>query len=108
MTEEHIQVITTVEKQEQAERIARTLVEKRLAGCVQIIGPASSTYWWENKIETAQEWLCIIKSKRNLYEELEQAIREMHPYKVPEILATPVVAGSKKYLEWLDNELKRT
>ncbi len=108
MTEEHIQVITTVEKQEQAERIARTLVEKRLAGCVQIVGPVSSTYWWENKIETAQEWLCIIKSKRNLYEELEQAIREMHPYKVPEILATPVVAGSKKYLEWLDNELKRT
>ena len=71
-------------------------------------GPSSSTYWWENKIETAQEWLYIIKSKRNLYEELEQAIREMHPYKVPDILATPVVAGSKKYLEWLGKELKRS
>ena len=108
MTEEYIQVITTVEKEEQAKSIARTLVEKRLAGCVQIVGPATSIYRWESKIETAGEWLCIIKSKRSLYEELEQAIRDMHPYRVPEILATPVVAGSRAYLEWLDGELKKT
>jgi len=103
---EYIQIVTTLEKKEDAEKIAKTLVEKRLAGCVQIVGPITSTYWWENNIETAEEWLCIIKSRKDLYEELEKAIREIHPYEVPEILAFSIATGSKDYLEWLDKELK--
>jgi len=102
-----IQVITTTETKADAQAIARALVEKRLAGCVQIIGPITSTYWWEGKIKTAEEWLCLIKSRRALYEALEETIREVHPYDVPEILAVPVVAGSKSYLDWLDGELKQ-
>jgi len=105
--EEYIQVFTTVGKKEDAEKIARALVEKRLAGCVQIIGPIVSTYWWKNNIETAEEWLCFIKSKKNLYNELEKAIKEIHPYETPEIIAVPIISGSKDYLEWLGNELKK-
>lgn len=102
---EFIQVITTVEEKDDAQEIASSIVGKRLAGCVQVIGPITSTYWWENEIETAQEWLCVIKSRKDLYEDLEQAIQQVHPYDVPEILATPVVVGSQSYLTWLNSEL---
>jgi len=101
----YIQVITTTETKTDAQAIANAVVEKRLAGCVQVIGPITSTYWWQGKIETTEEWLCVIKSRKDLYAGLEEAIQEAHPYKVPEILATPVTEGSESYLEWLDNEL---
>jgi len=96
-----VQVFTTTGKEDDARRIADALVERRLAACVQILGPVTSTYRWQGKIETAGEWLCIIKSRREVYEELEAAVRELHPYDVPEILALPVVAGSGDYLDWL-------
>jgi len=102
---QYIQVFTTVEKRENAEMIANTLVSKRLAGCVQILGPIASTYWWKGNVDTAQEWLCLIKSKRTLYEKLEKAIKKIHPYETPEIISTSIYAGSKEYLEWLNYEL---
>jgi periplasmic divalent cation tolerance protein len=101
-----IQVLTTASSREEAERIARTIVEDRLAACVQVIGPISSTYRWQGAIETAQEWLCVAKTRRELYDQIEKAIRRLHSYQVPEILAVPVVAGSADYLAWLDQELK--
>lgn len=104
--EEYIQVITTTEKKEDAERIAKALVEKRLAGCVQIMGPITSTYWWKENIEKVDEWLCLIKSGKDLFEELEKSIKEIHPYETPEIIAMPIIAGSKDYMKWLSNELK--
>jgi periplasmic divalent cation tolerance protein len=107
MKEEYIQIFTTIENKEDAEKIAKSLIEKRLAGCIQIIGPISSIYWWKNKIETSQEWLCIIKSKKKLYEEIEKSIKEIHPYEIPEIIAIQIISGSKDYLKWLDNELKK-
>ena len=103
-----IQLVTTTETEADAQAIANTLVERRLAGCVQIIGPITSTYWWERKIETAEEWLCVIKSRADLYEALEEAIRDTHPYEVPEILAVPVTTGSKDYLDWLEGELRKS
>ena len=102
-----IQVSTTTERETDAQTIARALTENRLAACVQIIGPITSTYRWQGEIETAEEWLCLIKSRRDLYEALEEVIREVHPYDVPEILAVPVVAGSEDYLDWLNGELKQ-
>jgi periplasmic divalent cation tolerance protein len=102
----HIQVVTTAGSREEAERIARLLVERRLAGCVQVLGPVRSLYWWEGRVEEAEEWLCIAKSREDLFPELEAAIREGHSYQVPEILATRVDQGSRPYLEWLDRELK--
>lgn len=101
-----IQVLTTTGSREDADRIARSLVDERLAACVQVLGPITSTYRWQGAIEHGEEWLCLIKSHSDNYAELEQAIRRVHPYQVPEILAMPVVAGSQSYLEWLRGELK--
>ncbi|MCL5072912.1 MAG: divalent-cation tolerance protein CutA [Actinobacteria bacterium] len=106
MREEYIQVLTAFGNKPDAEKSAKILIEKRLAGCVQIIGPVSSTYRWKNEIEEEEEWLCIIKSKKSLYNELEKAIKEIHPYETPEIIAIPVVEGSREYLNWLANEIK--
>ena len=105
--DDYLQVVTAVEKRAGAEKIANVLVEKRLAACVQIVGPIVSTYWWKGTIETAEEWLCVIKSTKALYEELEKAVKEMHPYETPELFALPVVAGSNDYLKWLSNEVKK-
>jgi periplasmic divalent cation tolerance protein len=101
---DYIQVVTTTEHREDAERIARELVEVRLAACVQIVGPVTSIYRWRGKVETAQEWQCWIKSRSGLFPQIEQAIRRLHPYEVPEILAMPVIDGSPDYLKWLGDE----
>lgn len=100
-----VQVLTAVDTREHAQHIARTVVEARLAACVQVIGPVTSTYWWQGRIETAEEFLCLIKTRGDRYPELERAIREAHPYQVPEILAVPVAAGLGKYLAWLDESV---
>lgn len=107
MKEEYIQVITTTETKEDAEKIGGILLNKRLAGCIQIIGPITSTYRWKNKIEKASEWLCIAKSKKNLFREVKQYIRETHSYETPEIIVLPIVNGDSDYLNWLQDELKR-
>jgi periplasmic divalent cation tolerance protein len=107
MREEYIQVSTTVDGKDHAERIAKTLLDRRLAACVQIVGPVMSAYWWKGKLEKTEEWICYIKSRMGLYEKLEEAIRETHTYETPEIVAVPIIAGSRKYLEWLEDELKK-
>jgi periplasmic divalent cation tolerance protein len=101
-----IQVFTTVDSQAAARAIARAVVERRAAACAQIVGPIESTYWWSGEIETAQEWLCILKSTERLYPSLEAAIRQSHPYDTPEILAMPVSAGLSAYLDWLRAETR--
>jgi len=101
----YIQVVTTTEKKEDAQKIATDLVRKRLVACAQVIGPVSSTYWWREKIEEAEEWLCIMKSRKELYEQIEETLRRIHPYEEPEVLATPIVEGSRSYLAWLDEQV---
>lgn len=103
---DYIQVFTTTEKKEDAVRIAKILLEKRLAGCIQIIGPVSSLYWWKGKMEESEEWLCIIKSEKSLYNELEKTIKDNHPYEVPEIIAVPIIMGNQDYLDWLNSILQ--
>mgnify|MGYP000846363324 CR=1 FL=1 len=100
-----IQVTTTTATREDAERIAHSLVETRLAACVQIVGPIESVYRWKGKVETADEWLCLIKSREGHYGAIEQAIRSLHPYETPEIIAMPLTAGSRDYLDWLGDSL---
>jgi periplasmic divalent cation tolerance protein len=97
-----IQVSTTVEKREDAGKIAGIVVSNRLAACVQVVGPLRSTYWWRGKIEDAQEWICLMKTRKALYDKLEQAIKSVHPYEEPEIIALPIVAGSEGYLRWIE------
>jgi len=103
--ESYIQVVTTIDKKEDAERIAAYLVAKRLAACVQIAGPITSVYQWKGNIERANEWQCWIKSKDTLYKEIERTIKSLHPYEVPEIIAMPICTGSRDYLEWLGSEV---
>jgi periplasmic divalent cation tolerance protein len=106
-TYEFLQVVSTTDQREIAERIATALVEDRLAACVQICGPITSIYRWQEKIERAEEWLLVAKTHRELFARVESAIRAHHNYEVPEILATPVVAGHADYLQWLRGELAR-
>ena len=104
---EYIQVITSTRNKKDAEKIAAELIRMKLAACTQILGPVNSFYWWNGNIETANEWICVIKSKRSLYSQIERVIKKLHPYQVPEILALPVVEGSKDYLKWFDNEIQQ-
>ncbi len=100
-----IQVVTTTADKTGAEKIAGALVEQRLAACVQITGPVTSTFRWQGKIETCDEWLCTAKTRRDLYSQVETAIRALHGYDEPEILALPVVDGSTGYINWLNSEV---
>lgn len=102
---DYLQVSTSFGNREQANALARELVYMRLAACAQVTGPLQSTYWWRDRVEHADEWLCTIKTTVEAYPALERAILERHPYDTPEILATPIVAGSRQYLEWLSAEI---
>lgn len=104
MMNTYIQVMTTVDDSSAAERMAEDMLARKLAACVQIV-PCRSIYRWQGRVEKTGEFLCIMKSSRALYPQLEKAVRESHPYDVPEILAVEVAAGNRDYLDWLDQEL---
>ncbi len=90
---------------EEAQRVARALVEKRLAACVNIIPGVRSVYRWEDVIEDDEEVLLAIKTSRALLDELRAEIERLHSYEIPEVLALPVVDGSERYLAWMNREL---
>ena len=100
----YIQVITTISDKPGAEKIANALIEKKLAACVQMLGPVKSIYRWKEKVETAKEFMCVIKTRKTLYKKVEKQIKEIHPYEVPEIIAVSIVKGSRDYLKWLSKE----
>ncbi|PKN68705.1 MAG: hypothetical protein CVU54_13825 [Deltaproteobacteria bacterium HGW-Deltaproteobacteria-12] len=100
----YIEIKTTTGSREQAMIIAQHLVGKKLAACVQILEPITSIYRWKGKVETAQEWLCLIKTQADLFDKAEAAIKKMHSYEIPEIIAVPIVKGSKEYLQWIHEE----
>ena len=102
---EIIQVVTTTGSRADAERIGRELIERRLAACVQIDGPIASIYLWQGAIESADEWRLSIKSLGSLFPQLEAAVRALHPYETPEILATAVVGVSEAYRQWLEAQV---
>lgn len=100
-----IVVLSACDSEKKAAELARALVEQRLAACVNIVPGARSIYRWQGKIEDTAEWVLVIKSRRDLFEKLREAIARLHSYEVPEVIALPVVDGSDAYLEWLDREL---
>ncbi len=95
-----VAIQTTCDKAEVLREISQHLVEKKLAACCQISGPIESHYQWQGKLETSQEFVCTIKTVRENYRRVEQAIREIHTYDVPQIIFFEI-AGSKPYSEWV-------
>jgi periplasmic divalent cation tolerance protein len=103
MTNSIIVFVTTASIQE-AEKIAQHLVKQRLAACGNIIPEIRSIYWWQDKLETGQEALLILKSRAAFFTDLEREIKAQHSYVTPEIIALPIVAGSEDYLKWIETE----
>jgi periplasmic divalent cation tolerance protein len=103
--ENPIIILSTAANKEEAEKIANTLLEKHLIACANIM-PVSSRYWWEGKIECSGEFLLVMKSRRELFDEVVLLVKGLHSYEVPEVLALPIVAGSEKYFGWMADVLK--
>ena len=107
MTSEYCIAMTTLEDEESASRLARSVVEAKLAACVQLIH-IRSTFSWEGRVEDAAEVLVLMKTRADVYERLQQFICDNHPYDVPEILQLPVTAGHGPYLSWVNDNTTTT
>jgi len=107
MSEESIVVLSTFPDTETARRVARALIEEKLAACVNILPPIESIYRWEGAIESATETLILIKSTTWKYQLLEAKILELHPYEVPEIISLRADSGHVKYLRWIEQSLNQ-
>lgn len=104
MTDDCLQVTVVAASREEADRITESAVAGRLAACGQVIGPAASTFRWEGRVQRAEEWICVLKTTRGRYPELQRLVLRMHSYRNPEIIATALAAGSDDYLAWLRAE----
>jgi periplasmic divalent cation tolerance protein len=100
-----IVVLSACGTAEEAEKIARRLVEKRLAACVNVVAGARSIYRWRGEIEEASEWMVIIKSRRDLFDELRVEVEKIHSYEVPEVIALSIIEGSEGYLNWMEGQI---
>ncbi|NIR87908.1 divalent-cation tolerance protein CutA [Candidatus Bathyarchaeota archaeon] len=101
----YVVVFMTTSDKKEASKIVRCLLDERLIACANIVGPVSSLFWWEGKIDEASEFLVIMKSKKRLFKRLSERVKETHSYEVPEIIELPVTEGLPSYLEWLSASL---
>jgi periplasmic divalent cation tolerance protein len=106
MADARVYVVLITAPPDKAVEIARTLVESRLAACVNIVERVRSVYWWEGRVTEDAEALLIVKTSRGALADLIGKVREIHPYKVPEVIALPVEAGLDDYLEWVESEVR--
>ena len=97
-------VLSTVDDEQEAARLANVLVEERLAACVNIVPGLTSIYRWEGEVQREQEYLMVVKTSEDRLEELEFRLADLHPYDTPEIVSIPVVSGNEAYLEWVREE----
>ncbi len=102
----YLMVVTTTPNKNYAQKISRVLVKKSLAACCQIVGPIESHYVWDNRVEVSKEYLCLIKTIKARYKESEKAIKKIHPYEIPEIIAIDISNGHKPYLNWIGTSVK--
>lgn len=102
----YIIVLVTAGSKEEAEKIASGLLKEKLCACVNIVKDANSHFWWQGKLDKAKEALLIIKTKKSLLSRLIKKVKSLHSYEVPEIIALPVIAGHKPYLDWIDESTK--
>jgi periplasmic divalent cation tolerance protein len=101
---EIIKIVITFGDRETAEKIGRSIVEKRLAACAQIGGPIKSIYRWKGKMEETEEWVCTLKTRKNLYGVVEAEIQALHPYEVPQIIAADIPHALPEYVKWVEEE----
>jgi periplasmic divalent cation tolerance protein len=102
----YVIIMVTTAGKDEANTIVQRLLKARLIACANVVGPVSSLFHWSGKITEAEEYLILMKSRQDLFQELSEAVKALHSYEVPEILAIPIVAGAKAYLGWLGNCLK--
>ena len=109
MTQEtgRIVIFVTTETNEEARSIARLLLDRRKAACVNIVPKVDSAFWWQGKLESAQENLLIIKTAATLLPDIIELVKSIHSYEVPEIIAMPIIGGNDDYLKWIDGEVKQ-
>jgi periplasmic divalent cation tolerance protein len=100
-------IIVTASSKNEAEKIAKTLLEERLIACANIISPVQSLFWWQGKVNEAQEHIILMKTRKDLFSKLSERVKALHSYQIPEIIAIPIVEGFKPYMEWLDNSLQQ-
>jgi periplasmic divalent cation tolerance protein len=100
----HIVVFITIDSEENAQKLADKLLAERKTACVNIIPGVSSQYWWQGKIESADELMLVVKTRAALLNDLIQLVKENHPYAVPEIIALPIIGGNDDYLKWIEKE----
>ncbi len=105
MTDRHI-VLTTTGAKDEARKIADALVERRMAACVNVVGPIESVYRWQGSVESAQEWLLIIKTTAAQFERVRDTIDELHSYELPECIEVPIDDGSAAYLAWIGENVE--
>jgi periplasmic divalent cation tolerance protein len=103
----HFQVTTTAASRDDATALARLGVEHRLAACAQVSGPITSVYWWDSRVQTGDEWVCVFKTSAAAVGPLTAALRQAHKYDTPEIVAVAIDEGDADYLAWVDTETAR-
>lgn len=101
-----IVLFITTANTDEAQRIAKVLLNERKAACVNIVPEISSLFWWQDKLDSAQESLLIIKTKASVLNEIVRLVRKIHSYDIPEIIALPIIGGNQDYLEWMGKEIK--
>jgi len=99
-----VEVRVTAGSRQEADRIASAVVSRRLAACAQVVARITATYWWEGEVQRSEEWLLLMKTTADRFDELAACVRELHSYEVPEIVAVPIVRGTPDYLEWIRRE----
>ncbi|MGH7964957.1 MAG: divalent-cation tolerance protein CutA [Candidatus Binatia bacterium] len=101
---DYVVILVTAGSEAEAEKIAKALVEERLAACVNIVNPIRSIYHWEGKVADDREWLLLIKTRADSFSAVADRVKALHSYQVPEVIALPIVAGTEEYLRWLGDE----
>jgi|SRR3989338_1957536 len=102
----HIVVLVTASSKKEGQKLASCLLQEKLAACVNVIDGVNSLFRWQGKIDKAKEALLIIKTRKTLFNKLLKKVKSLHSYEVPEIIALPIIAGNKKYLDWIDDSTR--
>ncbi|MFC2003683.1 divalent-cation tolerance protein CutA [Chloroflexota bacterium] len=98
----YIVVFITAATTEEAKRISRALLEQRKAACINIVPGVSSCFWWQGKLDSAEESLLVVKTKASLLDDIISLVRKVHSYEIPEVIALPIIGGNRDYLDWID------